>query len=176
MALTATIFKAHLNIVDVDRNYYHAHSMTVAQHPSETNERMMVRLLAFALHADEALQFAKGLSTDDEPALWQKTYTDEIELWVELGNPDEKIIRKACGRARQVYVYTYQPRSAQIWWEQNRNKFERFENLTVRHLSGDCVNALTEMAERSMDLQCMIQDGQVTISSPSRSVEIGWLD
>ena len=104
MALKATIFKAELQIADMDRNYYHDHALTIARHPSETDERMMVRLLAYALHADETLSFGKGLSTDDEPDLWQKDLTGAIELWIDVGQPDEKRIRKACGRARQVFV------------------------------------------------------------------------
>lgn len=105
MALKATIFKAEISISDMDRHYYQEHPLTIAQHPSETNERMMVRLLAFALNADERLEFTKGLSADDEPELWNKNYSDEIELWIELGQPDEKRIRKACGRSRQVIIY-----------------------------------------------------------------------
>ena len=99
MALSATICKADLNIVDMDRHYYQQHSLTVAQHPSENDERLMIRLLAFALHADEFLSFTKGLSTDDEPDLWQKSLSGEIELWIELGLPSEKRLKKACGRA-----------------------------------------------------------------------------
>ncbi len=107
MALKATIFKAELQIADIDRSYYQAHSLTLARHPSETEQRMMVRLLAFALHADERLLFGRGLSTDDEPDLWLKNLHDEIELWIELGQPDEKRVRKTCARARNVIIYTY---------------------------------------------------------------------
>jgi len=102
MALNATIFKAVLQIADMDRNYYRDHALTIARHPSETDERMMVRLLAFVLHAHEALSFGKGLSADGEPDLWQKDLTGAIELWIDVGQPDEKSIRKACGRAKQV--------------------------------------------------------------------------
>ena len=113
MALSATICKADLNIVDMDRHYYQQHSLTVAQHPSENDERLMIRLLAFALHADEFLSFTKGLSTDDEPDLWQKSLSGEIELWIELGLPSEKRLKKACGRAQQVILYTYGTGSAE---------------------------------------------------------------
>ena len=102
MAPNATIFKAILHIADVERHYYEDHTVTLARHPSETDERMMVRLLAFALHAHEALLFGRGLSTEDEPALWQKDLTGLIELWIEVGLPDEKALRQACGRAKQV--------------------------------------------------------------------------
>src|SRR5690348_18273606 len=102
MALNSTIYKVELQISDMDRHYYATHALTLARHPSETEERLMVRLLAFALHADDRLEFGKGLSDEDQPALWRRAYTDEIEQWIELGQPDEARIRKACGRARRV--------------------------------------------------------------------------
>ena len=175
MALKATIFKAELNVVDMDRHYYQTHSLTLAQHPSETNERLMVRLLAFALHAHEHLLFTKGLSTEDEPDLWQKSLSDEIELWIDLGTPDEKRIRKACGRAKKVQLYTYQPKSAAVWFKQNQAFLQRFENLEIRHLSADTVQSLGELAERNMDMQCMIQDGQVQLSVAEKSVAVTFL-
>lgn len=164
MALKATIFKAELQIADMDRNYYQTHSLTLARHPSETDERMMVRLLAFALHAHEALAFGQGLSTDDEPDLWQKDLTGAIELWIDVGLPDEKLIRKACGRARQVFVYAYGGRGAEIWWEQNCSKLERLGNLTVMSVSPDTSAALAKLAQRGMQLHCTIQDGQTWLA------------
>ena len=125
MALKATIFKADLQIADMDRSYYADHSLTVARHPSETDERMMVRLLAFALHAGEALAFGKGLSTEDEPDLWLRDLTGVIDLWIDVGLPDEKRIRRACGRAEQVYVYSYGGHGADLWWKQTGADLER---------------------------------------------------
>ena len=125
MALKSTIFKATLQISDLDRPYYQTHTLTIAQHPSETDERMMVRILAYALNADEALSFGKGISNDEEPALWRKDLTGAIETWIEVGLPDEKLLRRACGQAQQVVVYTYGGRAADLWWEQNRNKLAR---------------------------------------------------
>src|SRR3982750_3888876 len=107
MALKSTILKAELCIADVDRGYYHDHTLTIARHPSETEERVMVRLLAFALHASDALTFGRGLSTEDEPDLWQHDLTGTIESWIDVGLPDERVVRKACGRARDVYVLAY---------------------------------------------------------------------
>ena len=118
MATKSTVFKADLQITDLDRGYYQGHSLTLARHPSETDERLMVRLLVFARHAHERLGFSRGLSTPDEPALWQKSLSGEIETWIELGQPDEKRIRKASGQAQQVYIYTYSGNSADLWWEQ----------------------------------------------------------
>jgi len=156
----------------MDRHYYQDHQVTIARHPSENDERMMVRLLVFALNASESLQFTKGLSSDDEPDLWQKNLSDEIELWIDLGQPDEKRIRKACGRARQVIIYNYQQRSGSAWWEQNRNKLERFDNLSLFSLTDEAVVALGTMAERSMRLQCTIQDGQLWFTQGDAAVGI----
>jgi uncharacterized protein YaeQ len=172
MALKATIFKAELQIADMDRHYYHDHALTIAQHPSETDERMMVRLLAFALHADDALAFGKGLSTEDEPDLWQKDLTGAIDLWIEVGLPDEREIRKACGRARQVIIYSYGGRSADLWWEQNRGKLERAKNLSVINLPAATTLALAKLAQRTMQLQCTIQDGGIWLADNHDRIEV----
>jgi len=172
MALKATVFKADLQVADMDRHYYHDHALTLARHPSETDERMMVRVLAFAFHASETLAFTRGLSSDDEPELWQKGLTGEIDLWIELGQPDEKRIRKACNRAAQVYVYCYGGRASTIWWDQLHNKVSRFENLKVINLPEPAVQALASMAQRTMRLQCNIQDGQAWVSDQQISVQI----
>ena len=172
MALKATIFKAELQIADMDRNYYHDHALTLARHSSETDERMMVRLLAFALHAHEALAFGKGLSADDEPDLWQKDLTGNIETWIDVGLPDEKRVRKACGRARQVHIYNYGGRSAGIWWDQNAGSLERLKNLTVLNLPLATSSALAKLAQRNMQLQCRIQDGQIWLADKDTTVEV----
>ena len=172
MAIKATIFKAQLNIADMDRNYYGDHALTIARHPSENDERMMVRLLAFALNADEALSFTRGISTDDEPDLWQKNLSDEIELWIELGQPDEKRIRKACAKADRVIIYTYQPRSAPVWWQQLEGKLARFENLSVFNLPDNTASQLATLASRSMQLQCTIQDGEAWFSDSEHNLNI----
>lgn len=172
MAVKATIFKADLNIADIDRHYYADHVLTIARHPSETDERMMLRVLAYALHAHENLEFGRGLSTEDEPDLWQKDLTGMIELWIDLGQPDERRLRKANGRARQVVVYTYGGRGMKPWWEQNRDKFARIEKLRVFNVSPESSEALAGLAQRSMQLQCTIQDGQVWLSDAQDRVEV----
>jgi len=161
MAISSTINKVSLNIADMDRHYYQSHELTVAQHPSETDIRFMMRLIAFMANASEQLGFTKGLSSDDEPELWQKTLTDDIELWIELGQPDEKRIRKACGRSKEVIIYTYDERKAKVWWEQQQEKFKRFSNLKVFHINAKGVDL---MAKRSMQLQCNIQDGEIYLN------------
>jgi uncharacterized protein YaeQ len=171
MALKATVVKAELNVSDLDRNYYQSHALTLAQHPSETDERLLVRLCAYALHAGPALEFGKGLSDDEEPAVWQKSLTGEIELWIDIGQPDEKRIRKACGRAQRVFVYCYS-RSAALWWQQIRENLQRFDNLGVFSLPDDGVAALGKLMQRSMQLNCTIQEGQIWMSAGADSVQL----
>ena len=162
MAIGATIYKAELNIADMDRHYYHQHDLTVAMHPSENAFRLMARIIVFAHNASEQLTFTKGLSTDDEPDLWSKSLSDEIDLWIDFGQVDEKRIRKACGRAKQVRIYTYDNRKADIWWQQTAGKLKRHENLSVYHLH---TNALETLIDRKMQLQCQIQDDEIYISN-----------
>jgi uncharacterized protein YaeQ len=131
---------------------------------------MLLRLVAFALNADERLSFCKGISTEEEPDLWQKSLSDEIELWIELGQPDEKRLRRACGLARQVIVYPYAERSAAIWWQQNSADYQRFDNLSVIKLSAQGNSALSELAKKSMALTCTIQEGQIWLSDGSGNV------
>ena len=133
MALKSVIYKAQLQVADMDRHYYADHALNIACHPSETLQRMMARILVFALHAHESLELAKGISDVDEPDLWQKDLTGAIQLWIELGQPEERRILKACGRAEQVIIYAY-GNNAQIWWKQIANKLARAKNLTVLQL------------------------------------------
>lgn len=171
MALKATIYKAELSIADMDRNYYATHSLTLARHPSETDERMMVRLLAFAIHADEALSFTKGMFDVEEPDLWQKDLTDAIQLWIEVGQPDDRRILKGCGRSEHVIVYSYSAASP-IWWKQLANKVERAKNLTVINLPSETTAALEKMSQRTMQLQCTIQDGQIWLTDGAETVQV----
>jgi uncharacterized protein YaeQ len=170
MAPNATIFKATLHIADLDRQYYADHSITLARHPSETDERMMVRLLAFALHAHEALEFGRGLSAEDEPALWRKDLTGAVEQWIEVGLPDDRTIRQACGKAKDVYVYTYGGRGADLWWDKTGPALTRFNHLTVLNLPAEGSRALAGLAQRSMDLHCTMHDGQVSIGDGTQAV------
>jgi uncharacterized protein YaeQ len=171
MAIKATVFKAALQIADMDRHYYADHTLTLARHPSETDERMMVRLLAFALYADNALSFGKGISSGDEPDLWHKDLTGAIERWIEVGLPDERAIRKASGRADQVVVVSY-GRSADIWWNQVQDKLQRLNNLTVLKVPTETSLALAALASRTMQLQCTIQEGHIMITSDAGMIEI----
>ncbi len=164
MALKATIYKADLQLADMDRNLYENYALTLARHPSETDERLMVRLLAFALHANDQLVFGKGLSSDDEPDLWCKDLTGAIETWIDVGLPDERRVRRAAGRARQVVVLCYGGRAAEIWWEQNGVALRKLQNLTVIKLAAEDTLALAGLARRNMSLQCMMQDGEMLLT------------
>jgi uncharacterized protein YaeQ len=172
VTVKSTIFKAQLQVNDMDGNYFHAHSLTLARHPSETDERLMVRLLAFALHAHEALQFARGLAYN-EPDLWRKDLTGAIDLWIVVGQPDEQQMRQACGRARQVVVYTYSGRSAQVWWQKSGARAARSENLTVVELAAEDTQALATLAKHGMQMQCFIQDGEIQMLGDEATVPIG---
>lgn len=165
MALKSTIYKAELQIADMDRHYYADHALTIACHPSETNDRMMVRIAAFALFASDRLEFCKGLSDTDEPDLWRKDYTGAIETWIEVGQPDERRIAKASGRADEVIVIAYGGRTSEIWWQGVRGKVERLRNVTVWSLKDGCAEALGKLTERTMRLQCTVQDGVAWIGN-----------
>ena len=172
MALKSTIYKAELSIADVDRGYYADHALTLACHPSETEERMMVRLLAFALHADDALAFGRGLSSEDEPDLARRDATGAIDRWIDVGLPDERELRKACGRAREVQLYAYGGRTCALWWEKAGPALARLAPLAVHEVPQEASRALAELARRTMRLQCTIQDGQVFVSDGERSVGV----
>jgi len=170
MATKATIYKALLNIANMDRHYYAEHNLTMAKHPSETDLRLMVRLVAFILNADEGLEFTKGISQDDEPDLWKKSLGGDIELWIDLGQPDEKRIKKACGRSEKVIIYTYQEGMATSWWKSIETSLTRFSNLQVIHLEmeGD----IEALAKRAMNLQANISDGELTLIEDEESVVV----
>lgn len=163
MAKGATIYKADIDIADIDRGYYHQHSLTLACHPSETEERMMIRLITFVLFAHNDLAFGGGVSTPDEPDLWQKDLTGAVKLWIEIGHPEERNVRRACGRADHVVIVCYGGRSSQVWWTENEEKFQRAKNLCIVHIPPAAARALSGMTDRTMTLQCNIQDGEVSV-------------
>lgn len=171
MALRATIYKADLQIADMDRHYYADHALTIARHPSETDERMMARVLAYALYAQDGIAFTKGLFDVDEPEVWVKSLTGEIKLWIDLGQPDEARIRRACSRAEQVVVLCYGS-GCEVWWKQIASKLTRFSHLTVLQLPADTTQALAALAARGMRLQCMVQDGEIWLNSDTESVPV----
>ena len=170
MAANATIYKATLNIANMDSHYYAEHDFTIAKHPSENELRLMVRLVAFVLNANEDLTFSKGIAQDDEPDLWTKALDGEIKLWIDLGQPDEKRIRKACGRSEQVIIYTYQEGAALSWWAQAEKTLKRFKNLRVVNLN--IKGNIEALATRSLKLQCNISDAELSLIADDLSVEV----
>jgi uncharacterized protein YaeQ len=177
MALKSTVYKATVQIADMDRSLYATHALTLARHPSETDERLMVRVLAFALQVpaddhDGALVFARGLSDTDEPDLWQTALDGRLRHWLEVGKPaDERRLARAAGRADRVTLYAYAA-STPIWWAAMAPKVARLSNLAVWQIPAAQSQALAELAERSMQLQVTVQDGAVWVGDASRSVEI----
>ena len=172
MALKATVIKAELQLSDLDRHHYATYPLTLAQHPSETDQRLMVRLVAFALFASERLEFGRGLSSEDEPDLWRRDYTGDIEQWIDLGQPDESRIRKACGRARQVIVVNYGGRAADLWWDKISGGLARLENLTVIDIDAASVDALAAMMDRNMRLNAIHQEGELQLMGDTGSVTL----
>lgn len=172
MAQNSTIFKAELQISDMDRHYYASHALTLARHPSETDERMMVRVLAFILNASEELAMGKGISSDDEPDLWQKDLTGAVQKWIEIGQPDEKRVRRACGLSREVIIYPYSGNSADMWWEQNKRALDKLDKVSVVNIPVEISDALGKLAQRTMQLQATIQDGEVWITDSDNSLQV----
>lgn len=145
--------------------------MSLARHPSETDQRLMVRLLAFALHADDALVFGRGVSNADEPALWQHQPNGDIELWIEIGQPDPERLRKACGRAWKVLLLSYGG-TTELWWQKNQQALQRFANLTIRELTQTSCEQLTGLAQRNMQLTVTIQDGDIWLADDHNNIDL----
>jgi uncharacterized protein YaeQ len=172
MAISSTIYKADLQISNMDSNYYQDHQLTIAKHPSETEERLMVRLIAFALYAHEALAFGNGLSNKDEPDLWIKDLTGAIDLWIDVGMPDEREIRKACGLSRQVIVVLYGGNRADLWWKQNESILAKKRNLTVISLAEETTGKFESICSRKIQFNCTIEDGQLWFINDCATISI----
>jgi len=176
MAAKATIFKARLELADMDRQIYGDHELVLARHPSETDERMLIRLLAFALNApvnndDGALEFGKDMWDADEPGLWQKDLTGQVVHWIEVGQPDEKRLVRVSSRSGRVSVYSFSA-SATVWWTGIANKLTRLRNLTVWQIPSAQSAALAALAQRSMQLNITVQDGAIWVGDGAHSVEV----
>ncbi len=180
MALKSTIYKAELSIADIDNNYYADHALTLARHPSETDERMMVRLVALAFNAwklqaicnnDGTLMFGAGLSDPDEPDVWLRDFTGRSRVWIEVGQPEDRPLAKACGKSDEVLVYCFH-HAASVWWKGMQSKVERLDKLQVLNIASEPAKELAAMAARSMQLQATIQDGSLIFSSANRNVHI----
>lgn len=172
MAQKATIYKANVNVADMDREVYLDQSLTIAQHPSETLQRMMLRVVAWAMNANEQLTFTKGLCDEDEPDLWQVNYSEEIELWVDLGLPDEKRIKKASVRAKQAIIYAYGANAAKMWWKQQQSVARKYKNLTVYFIDDESMAVLANAVTRTMNLQFTIQGGEIWINTDVEAITL----
>ena len=172
MALRATIHKVELHISDADRNYYASHSLTLAKHPSETDERMMARVIAFSLQAQDNLVFSKGLSDTDEPDIWVNDLTDAIQLWIEIGQPEERRILKACGRSDQVIIFCYGGQTSKIWWQGIQHKVARAQNLRVIALPKEAIETLGKWVERGMTMHVNVEDGEMLISTEQGQINL----
>lgn len=172
MALKATIFKIDLSISDMDRGYYADHNLTIARHPSETDQRMMLRILAFMFNASEQLAFTKGLSDVDDPDIWQKNLHDGIELWIELGQPSEQRIKKGCNQAEQMMIYSYHHGALEKWWEKEQNSLIRRDNLQVVAIDEGVGEQLANLVNRQMHIQCTLSEGQAWLTIGDISIEL----
>ncbi|MGR3177122.1 MAG: YaeQ family protein [Candidatus Anammoxibacter sp.] len=171
MGSKVNILRVNLDVSDLDRNYYQEHKFTIAHQSHETGIYIIARILAFTLNAHERLVNTKGTDTKHEPAIWQKDLTDAIELWIEIGETDDKRTRKACSRSKHVIIYTYKEGSSAIWWKHKSHKFSIFKNLSVISLPAQALEDLASMIDRTMEWQCTIQDGHVWIGNNDRTVE-----
>ena len=180
MALKSTIFKANVQVADIDHGYYADHALTLARHPSETDERMMVRLVALALNAhalqtvcdgDGTLAFGAGLSDPEDPDVWLRDFTGRTRLWVEVGQPEDKPLAKACAKADEVQVYCFH-HAAEVWWRGIENKLTRLDKLQVWRIPTDASQALAALAQRSMQLQATIQEGALMLGDGKANVDI----
>ncbi len=172
MSLKATIFKVDLSITDMDRHYYADHNLTIARHPSESDKRMMLRILAFAMNASDSLSFTKGLSDVDEPDLWQKDYSDVIEQWIELGQPSEQRIKKGCNQSQHMAVYSYQNGMFDTWWQKEQSALKARKNLSIYTIAESIIETLAQAVNRQMHIQCTIQDGQAWFNLGEENIEV----
>jgi uncharacterized protein YaeQ len=168
VALKPTIYKIQVNLADSDRSCYEELPLTIAQHPSETLERLTSRLLAYCLNSGRGLEFTRGLSTADEPDIWQHSDSGEIEHWIELGQPEEPRLRKACGRSKAVSVYAF-GKSADTWWKLNSEAISALPRLTVWQFSWDEVVAVANLLNRTMQLNISAVGGTLYIDNGSDS-------
>jgi uncharacterized protein YaeQ len=172
LALKATVYRAGIQVSDIDRGYYDTRTLTLARHPSETEERLMLRVLAFVMHAAPELDFGRGLSTDDEPDLWLRDDAGEIRLWIDVGLPDERRLRRAAGRSRAVALVTYGERATDVWWRKHEAVLARLKSLSVWSVSDEDCAGLASLAARSMSLQATLQDGQISLTDSRRYLVI----
>jgi uncharacterized protein YaeQ len=180
IAIKSTIYKANVSVADIDHAYYADHALTLARHPSETDERMMVRLAALALNAyllqercggDGILSFGAGLSDPNEPDVWLRDFTGEAKQWIEIGQPEDKPIIKACGKSDTVAVYCFH-HAAHVWWKGIHTKLTRPKNLSVWRFESETTRELAAWAQRSMQLQATVQEGELLLGNGQSTITL----
>ncbi len=172
MALKPTIYKFNISLSDLNRDYYDTLQLTVAQHPSESHERMMARVLAFCLNAQESLIFTKGLSEPDEPDIWLHTLDDQLALWIDIGEPAVDRIKKATRIAKEVKVYSFNSKS-DVWWQQNQNKFAMLSASVIQFDSQD-ISALANLVARTMTCSITVTGDSAFVATESGECEVNW--
>jgi uncharacterized protein YaeQ len=175
MALKSTIYKVKLSVANLNSHHYQDYNLTIAKHPSETNLRMMYRIIAFSLLCEEGLEFTKGLSNDSEPDLWKINYDGSIDHWIELGHPDERRLRQICSKAKCVSVFTYQDNTSVNWFNAIERDAQRFKHLSVTHLAvyeGQDAKAIEDLVERGMNFSVSIEDEEIWLSSETDRLQI----
>ncbi len=165
MALKSTIFKIKISLSNMNIHHYEECSLTVARHPSENNLRMMTRVLAFCLGAQNEIQFTKGISSDSEPDLWKLNHDGSIEYWIELGHLDERRIRQACSKGRNIEIYTYQDQQSTQWFESVKNGLSRFSNLSIFQFHWPLNLNFDDFVDRGMNFSVSIEDNEVWLST-----------
>jgi len=172
MALGATIYKLKIALSDLNRQHYQTLGLTVAQHPSETLERMMARVLVYCLNSEENLAFGKGLSSDEEPDIWLRTLDGRTAVWIEVGEPNFERVKKATHVAEVVKVYSFNTR-ADVWWTQGASKFSQLDAEFFQFDWTD-VQALAKLVQRNMDLSVTISDGSAFVADQKSGFEVHW--
>ena len=172
MAIKPTIYKFRISLSDLNRHYYDTLNLTVALHPSETIERMMVRVLAYCINAQEQLTFTKGLSEVDEPDLWVRSYDDKTKLWIDIGEPSAERIKKSCRLAEKVKIYCFNSK-ADVWWQQSQGKIRQLQASLIK-FDWQEIQHLASLVERTMDMSVSISGDSAYIAAQKGEIEVNW--
>ena len=172
VAIKPTIYKFRISLSDLNRNYYDTLNLTLAQHPSENIERMMVRVLAFCINAQEHLTFTKGLSSVEEPDIWSRTLDDQISLWIDVGEPAVDRIKKAARLSPSVKVYSFNSKS-DVWWDQGKAKFKQL-NASIYRFQWKSIQSLASLVQRTMDFSITITGDSAYVATELGECEIPW--
>jgi len=172
VALKPTIYKLRIALSDLERNYYDSFSLTVALHPSETPERMVARVMAFCLNAQQDLCFTKGLSDVEEPDLWLRTMEEKTLLWIDVGEPDAERVKKSTRKAERVKIYSFNSKT-DTWWQQGKGKFSLFDAEFTRFEPSSIVR-LASLLQRTVDWSVTITGQSAYVASSLGETEITW--